>query len=339
METKYITSITDLKYFCEADIDRRKIINGECRGCPRYKECLQMNKEQNIDSAIHMLPDEFRFPGLHKLVHNNPSFLWCIPPTIYKRVYGTFRRDLPCQFCSGEYLINNIEKIEEVLDILTDAYSRLVLLNILMYRMKIDPEYILRAYSLDPQYFIFPFRGLNHNEVYVDCGAYNGDSFEKYCYYNSTPKAAYLFEPNMENCRLLNQTVLKYKDNCSVHVIGKGVHSSTGRLNFALKRGMGSHYSSEETGVDIEVTSIDDVVDENITFIKMDIEGSEQNAIIGAKNHILNSYPKLAICIYHSTKDLWEIPILIKNMFPEYTHFEIRHHSKLFYETVLYVYK
>ena len=94
----------------------------------------------------------------------------------------------------------------------------------------------------------------------------------------------------------------------------------------------------EDGGVPLPVTSIDDAIKENISFIKMDIEGSEYKAIIGAQDHIRNDYPKLAICVYHSPEDLWEIPLMIHRMFPKYNKFELRHHSKDFRETVLYVY-
>ena len=67
----------------------------------------------------------------------------------------------------------------------------------------------------------------------------------------------------------------------------------------------------------------------------MDIEGSEIKALEGAKNTISKYKPNLAICIYHKTDDLWKIPDLIHKMVPEYQLY-IRHHSCIFYDTVLY---
>lgn len=71
------------------------------------------------------------------------------------------------------------------------------------------------------------------------------------------------------------------------------------------------------------------------TFIKMDIEGAELEALEGAKNTIVKSKPKLAICLYHKPDDLWKIPLYLKKLVPEYK-FYIRHHSKVRWETVLY---
>jgi hypothetical protein len=71
------------------------------------------------------------------------------------------------------------------------------------------------------------------------------------------------------------------------------------------------------------------------TFIKMDIEGSEMDALYGAKETIIRNKPKLAICIYHKPEHLYQIPLLIHEWVPEYKLY-IRHHSHYDSETVLY---
>lgn len=74
---------------------------------------------------------------------------------------------------------------------------------------------------------------------------------------------------------------------------------------------------------------------ETPTFIKMDIEGAELEALEGAKTTIVKNKPKLAICLYHKPDDLWKIPLYLKDLVPEYK-FYIRHHGKVRWETVLY---
>ena len=73
----------------------------------------------------------------------------------------------------------------------------------------------------------------------------------------------------------------------------------------------------------------------NATFIKMDIEGSEYNALLGGQEVICNNKPKLAICIYHSDEDMLRLIELIHDMVPEDSLF-IRQHSNSICETVLY---
>ena len=124
------------------------------------------------------------------------------------------------------------------------------------------------------------------------------------------------------------------------HIIEKGVYSYSGEIYFKNNKGTEGVITTQKDNdsVAIAVASIDEEVEDSISFLKMDIEGTEKEAIIGAKQHIMSSYPKLAICIYHRTEDLWEIPLMIKEMFPTYSKYIIRHHSPFFNETVLYAY-
>ena len=71
------------------------------------------------------------------------------------------------------------------------------------------------------------------------------------------------------------------------------------------------------------------------TFISMDIEGAELDALKGAENTIRESLPDLAICLYHSPSHLWEIPIFIKSLGPDYK-FHLRNYTSFASETVLY---
>ena len=67
----------------------------------------------------------------------------------------------------------------------------------------------------------------------------------------------------------------------------------------------------------------------------MDIEGAEIEALKGAEKTIKKYRPKLAICIYHEPDHLYRIPLIIKEMVPEYRIY-IRHHSDTASETVCY---
>ena len=72
-----------------------------------------------------------------------------------------------------------------------------------------------------------------------------------------------------------------------------------------------------------------------ITFLKMDIEGSELAALRGAERIIREQRPKLAICVYHKPEDLREIPSLLLSYHPDYKLY-LRHYSINETETVLY---
>ena len=89
--------------------------------------------------------------------------------------------------------------------------------------------------------------------------------------------------------------------------------------------------------IKIEVCSIDNVIDDKVTFIKMDIEGSELEALKGAEKTVRSHKPKLAICLYHKIEDFWEIPLYINEIVPEYKLYAAHHHPDPdCYSTVLY---
>ncbi len=71
------------------------------------------------------------------------------------------------------------------------------------------------------------------------------------------------------------------------------------------------------------------------TFIKMDIESFEIQALLGASNSIMKHKPKLAIAVYHKFDDLWNIPLLLKQWVPEYKLI-MRHYDSTQEETIIY---
>ena len=71
-------------------------------------------------------------------------------------------------------------------------------------------------------------------------------------------------------------------------------------------------------------------------FIKMDIEGAERNALIGAKNTIIKNKPVLTVCIYHKPEDFFDIPLLIEETVPGEYEYYVRQYRYGQSETVLY---
>jgi len=122
-----------------------------------------------------------------------------------------------------------------------------------------------------------------------------------------------------------------------VTAIRAGVYKKSTTLSFNAEGGKGSAITNTaEHTVSIPVRAIDDVPEcHDATFIKMDVEGAELDALYGAKETILRNKPKLAICIYHYHRDFVEIPKWIHSLVPEYKLY-VRHHAFSVNETVLY---
>jgi FkbM family methyltransferase len=187
------------------------------------------------------------------------------------------------------------------------------------------------------QYFDLPQlkeKSFSH-EVFVDGGCYDGSTSVEFIKWNENsggcPGYVYAWEPNPKN---MEQCEKKFKDNgIKYTMIPKGLWNESGTLSFAM-RGAGSRISAEGD-ININVDSMDDTIKEEVTFIKMDIEGSEYQAIQGARKTIEKYRPRLAICIYHKPEDIWELPALIHEIDPTYK-FYLRHYSFNSAETVLY---
>lgn len=151
----------------------------------------------------------------------------------------------------------------------------------------------------------------------VDGGAFVGDSaiiFERYY----QPNKIYAFEPELKNYNLMLKTIEMnlLKKNIPIR---KGL--SDKEINLKIKSIGALSYISNKGKDNIEVTTIDNFVFKNglnIGLIKMDIEGYELNALMGAKETIKKFKPILLIAIYHNGKQFFETIKLIKKIYPRY---------------------
>lgn len=186
------------------------------------------------------------------------------------------------------------------------------------------------------QYFDLPQlkERKERKEIFVDGGAYDGTSsieFINWCA-DIQENLIYVWEPDAL-CREVSSAKLEAA-GAEYVMIPKGLWDKTEILQFDMRGNSCSSVSDEGT-VTIEADSIDNVIKEPVTFIKMDIEGSEYQALLGAKRMIARYKPRLAISVYHKPEDLWELPYLIYELNPTYT-FYLRHYSLDSNELVLY---
>jgi len=119
-----------------------------------------------------------------------------------------------------------------------------------------------------------------------------------------------------------------------VHVEPMAVGSHRGRLRFDVT---GTAGSSVGAGSDtVEVAPLDEILaDRRPTYIKFDVEGAEHDALVGGSRTISANMPVLAVCLYHRPEDLWDLPLLVRSMGPDYRLY-VRRYSDERWETVLY---
>lgn len=234
-----------------------------------------------------------------------------------------------------KYLSTNWGALQKVYDDLWDIRSKEILDELISAKLNACGNKLLNLAD-DNQYFNeLTFCLDSSKEVFVDCGAFNGDTILKYhAFTNGRYRKIYAFEPNNEN-------VLKLRENTeclsAIEIINKGTWNKAGELEFEEN---GSASQIVKGGkVKIPVTSIDEVVKEDrVTFIKMDVEGSELQSLEGARKTIARNMPKLAVCCYHKQDDLVNLHQYIKTFDNDRVKYQfyLRHHSNSSYETVLY---
>jgi FkbM family methyltransferase len=194
-------------------------------------------------------------------------------------------------------------------------------------------------------YYEENFITLGTNEVFVDGGAYDGDSAEEFIdrFKKEGGKDSHVhaFEPDPVN---YGQAVRRLSKYPNVTVTQKGLWSAETELVFAQNtndRSASSFLAGTDSGkYRVPVTSLDGYFKntpetEWPTFIKMDIEGAEKEALLGAAEIIKRMKPKLAICAYHKLEDIYELPRTILGLRSDY-RFILRQHIPGCFDTVLY---
>lgn len=240
-----------------------------------------------------------------------------------------------------EYRSYLIEKFDEIVKLelnLEDKLSKDTLENVILGRLTGELSYFREVYNGD-QYFAKDIIDLNSNEFIVDAGAGIGDTLiDIYSRLGNNYGHIYSFEPD-EQCYLKTKSAVLSNNMKKITILKKGLWNKNSTLYFKESDIQGSSKTIEnEENIDlskIEVVALDSIIKTPISFIKMDIEGAELNALKGAEMLIKKYRPKLAICVYHKNDDIIEIPKFIKSIVPEYKLF-LRHHNISGTETVLY---
>lgn len=235
---------------------------------------------------------------------------------------------------SKEYFKNNRQKIKENLSLLYDEESRICYKKAIKYRFTHNMKE--RPINSGNRYFVKGIIKLSDNDIIVDAGAFVGDTVREIKKItNNKYKKIICFEPDTYNYKMLCRIT-----DSRVEKINAGLWNKKDTLRFFDNGSVGSKVINENDDykkvIEIPVVALDEIEQcKEATYIKMDIEGSEQKAIEGAKNIIKNNKPQMAICLYHTDEDMIKIIPQIHELVPEYKLY-VRQHSYLAAETVLY---
>jgi len=216
----------------------------------------------------------------------------------------------------------------------TEQYEQLVSAGIRKENIVNIGEMMLKVWD-ECQYFDLPELKIRKgkNEVFVDGGCYDGSNSVRFVQWADGNGRIWAFEPDMKNLKRCEDR-FRAEGIGQYELINKGLWSRETQLCFENDSSEGSRFHDGGKTI-VPVASLDETVNGEVTFIKLDIEGAEYEALLGAKRIISKFMPKLAVSVYHKREDIWELPELILKINPQYKLF-LRHYSLDRVETVLY---
>jgi FkbM family methyltransferase len=225
--------------------------------------------------------------------------------------------------------------------ILADQHSRDTLLNAMLDRFFCTCVFLEKTYT-PIQYFDWNILRKRENALYVDCGAYDGDSVVNFIgRYGSDYGHIIAYEPTPDVFQALRQSVQSLPRVLTRHA---AVGEKAGALPLQCFQNAVQNYvpmdgaPHDAADITVPVVALDQDIDPalKISLLKMDVEGAEAAVIRGAREHIVSDRPQLAVCLYHLLDDLRVIPRLIHSYNPEQDFYLRTHQLHGRYDLVFY---
>jgi FkbM family methyltransferase len=262
--------------------------------------------------------------------------------TIYdiSRHYRLYVPDVPV-FGEGlftyEFCRENEVKLQKAYDLFKDDFSRQVYADIINFKISGDVKYL--KYITSSKDDVYELLNLSDNEVYYDLGAYNGDTVEEFILRTKGKYDSIVaMEPDGKNYAKLVKTAENLQLQ-NIKLLECAAWSIDTDIPFASKAGRQSAFDLNSIAT-IPARSVDGLClstestnsqlsflqEENAipTYIKIDVEGADKEALWGASETIARFRPKLAVSLYHCNEDIFEIPLLIDSINSSYS-FYVRH--------------
>jgi FkbM family methyltransferase len=235
----------------------------------------------------------------------------------YPEIFGPhYSYDLPHK------LLEQGDQVRRAFDLWADDASRSEYVSHVRWRLKMDFDGMPRPVR-HPMYFPDDIVEVSNDEVFVDCGAYDGDTLKTFlekCGGNFSEFHALEADPkNASKLRAFIATLpADLQRKITTHELavgamhGKVLFDAFGTASSAVGRG----------SLEIKCAPLDEILaSSQPTWIKMDIEGSEPDALVGATSLFLENSPVLAICVYHSQSHIWSIPLQMNSLIKNYSFF------------------
>ena len=264
--------------------------------------------------------------GAHSFVDTRRrlSAIGCGCVVSWLDVARVLQQDLLPQYAADvpETVLRAREEILALQRVWADTLSASVYASQITWRLTGD--FAVLGDAQPDHYFPSDAVRLRREEVFVDCGAFTGDTVLEFARRMPEFGAIYAFEPDEQNFVALAAAVrtlsVSQRERIFLYKSATGV--DRGVCRFAS--GMGAA-SSTVVGADgrsvseVPCTSIDGLLEHTLpTFIKLDVEGAEAATLRGAAGTLTKGRPVLAVAAYHNPADVWELPALVSQLTRDY---------------------
>ncbi|MGN0649627.1 MAG: FkbM family methyltransferase [Oscillospiraceae bacterium] len=225
-----------------------------------------------------------------------------------------------------EYAKEHRDELKQVYDCLADEQSKKVFENVIRYKLSGRIE-LLRDCET-PREECFELLEISTEETYVDLGAYNGDTLVEFL--NETGmqfKKLYAMEPDHKNYQKLKRRLYMISPSLlEAYNCGAWDCETTQLFNFRSGRSSRVDPDNPARCRQVKMLSVDTMLQGGeATYIKYDVEGSEEKALLGARETIAHYRPKLNVALYHRNEDMFALPLLIMKLNKKYKLY-LRHH-------------
>ncbi len=208
------------------------------------------------------------------------------------------------------------DELEKVYSLLVDDESRRIFECVLRYKLSGKISDLRACESQKDE--TYSLLGAHEFTVTADLGAYNGDTVRELSRYAPDLSEVFAFEPDRRSFRKLSE-YSEAQSDLTIHTIHAAAWSENTTLSFADTGNRNAGAFALGKQIEVEAKSLDSVLDGKcVDYIKYDVEGAEKEAILGSKETILAHHPRLLVSIYHRSEDLFALPLLIHEQFPDY---------------------
>ena len=221
-----------------------------------------------------------------------------------------------------EFIAEHDEEFERAYSLLSDDFSRQSFIDVLNFKVSGKVEYLFSCEKRKEDIYS-EYLALGKDEIFMDLGAYDGDTVREFTQATGGEYQKIIaVEADEKNYRKL---VDKTAEMQNIVTYNLAVWDKKETLFFEKKKGRNSKLSSAGK-VEVQADSVDNILSgERITVLKMDIEGSEEKALDGARNTIEQHHPKLYVCAYHRNSDMYRLPLKINDICKGYKIYFCHH--------------